>query len=228
MNPVSQKQNIYFGSLNNPVKPFVIKTTKGTLHFREYDYTKRTKNKFWEKLMGFFNDNFANTTSDPAWKDYNSPTFDKKSFNKEDAQNYMKLSDNPDATILVGRNRWRKIVAGIIAKPLDAKPVIEDNKTLYVDSIAIDPQYRGNKVGENLLNKTIESMGNRYSDCFLASYNESLSFYKKQGFRTLENTNPQEGKAIKKLSEWRNDNPHFVTFVTKPIDKSQLRWYDRI
>ena len=54
-----------FKSLNNPVKPFKIKTGNDVIYFKEIDYNKPVKKKLLKEISTFFLDNFANQSAHP-------------------------------------------------------------------------------------------------------------------------------------------------------------------
>lgn len=226
--------NTNFKSLNHPIKPFTIKTMGDEIKFKEIDYTRKTyKSKFLKEIGSFFLDNFANQSSHPFWKQCRKGTAD---FNKNTYGDYLKtcMTDiykqdfkNPDTTVLLGRNKHKKLTAAIITTPLNLSPITKDSETLYVDSLAVNKKYRGKHIAETLLNKVIDSSKNDFSDSFLVAYNESMPFYEKQGFKHLDEASPQQRVIIKDLAKQRIDYPQYASFVNKPLDETKTRWYDK-
>ena len=51
---------------------------------------------------------------------------------------------------------------------------------LYVSNIAVNENYRGNKVGSTMVNKIIEASDNRFSDLVLVADNCAVPAYKKR------------------------------------------------
>ena len=230
---IHEKRQISFRSFNHPVKPFKINTGNDVIYFKELDYTRQPKKHLLKKVATFFLDNFANQSSHPFWKTCRrgTPTFINstyKDYINDSIETYKKLLKNPDTTIMLGRNKKSKLSAAIIAEPLSLTPIVKDNNTLYIDSIAVDKVYRGNQVGNQLMNNVISSTQNRYSDIFLVSYKESEPFYKKQGFIHLNPDHKGQRKIIRSLAEERLDFPTYASFLTKPIDESKPRWFDKL
>lgn len=221
-----------FKSLNNPVKPFKVKTGNDVIYFKEINYNKPVKKKVLKEISTFFLDNFANQSSHPYWKfcRKHTNTFDKAIYDDyinstiKDTKRRLK---NPDTTIMLGRNKKNKLTAAIITEPLNIPNVIKDENTLYLDSVAVNKKYRGNHIGETLINKVIDS-NNKYSDMFLVSYSESVPFYKKLGFKPLTYRHSGQARIIDSMREERIDYPQYADFLTRPLDKKQPRWFNNI
>ena len=229
---IREKRQISFKSLNHPVKPFKINTENDIISFKEWNYREKPQKYALKEVATFFLDNFANQSSHPFWKTCrkNTPTFNNavyKDYIKHSIKTYKELLKNPDTTILLGRNKKKQLSAALVATPLNLTSLVNDNKTLYIDSIAVAKTYRGNHIGQQLMNNTISSTKNRYTDTFLVAYNESEPFYKKQGFTHLTPGHNGQKKIIKSLARIRPDFPEYSSFLTKPIDESKPRWFDR-
>ncbi len=229
---VKRNSQIRFTSVNHPVKPFLIQTNDNVIKFKEWDYDKLPKKSALKEIAKFFLDNFANQSSHPFWKTCRkgTPTFIKSTYNNYVnflVLNYKEQLKNPDTTLMLGRDKNGKISAAILAEPLNLTPIVKDNKTLYIDSIAVDKNYRGNHIGKRLINDVVKSINERYTDVFLVAYNESVPFYKKLGFVSLNNKYYAQRKIIDSLSEERKDYPEYASFLTKPIDNNKPRWFDK-
>ena len=221
-----------FTSLNNPVKPFKIKTGNDVISFKEINYNKPVKKKLLKEISTFFLDNFANQSAHPYWKfcRKHTSTFDKSIYNDYincTIKDVKRRLENPDITILLGRNKKKQLTAAIITEPINIPNVIKDENTLYLDSVAVNKKYRGNHIGETLINKVIDS-NNKYSDMFLVSYSESVPFYKKLGFKPLTPIHSGQARIISSMKEDRIDYPQYADFLTKPLDKKQPRWFNNI
>ena len=57
-----------FKSLNNPIKPFKIKTKHGNILFNEIKFNQNISPKLLQEIGNFFLDNFAVQSSHPFWK----------------------------------------------------------------------------------------------------------------------------------------------------------------
>lgn len=80
---IKVRGSLGFTSLNNPVKPFTVKTKNDVITFKEIDYNKKVSNSFLQNMASFFLDNFANQSAHPFWKfcRKDTPTFNNKIYN---------------------------------------------------------------------------------------------------------------------------------------------------
>ena len=231
---IKNDPKINFKSILQPVKPFTLKTNKGKIYFKEVDYTKTLKKSLLKEISTFFLDNFASTSAHPFWKKCRkkTTTFDKEIYKDYIDNDIIKTIKtrlkNPDTTLMLGKNPNKKLVAAILANPLDLTTFVKNNNTLYIDLLAVTPKYRGNNVGKQLLTNVIESTKNRYTDVFLIAYNESVPFYQKLGFKYLENRTYNQQIITNSLARERLDYPLYASFLTKPLDHSAQRWYNEL
>ena len=65
------QDNTKFQSKNNPIKPFVMNTKYGRLYVAEISQKELKDEKFLRNLVRFFIKNFASSTKDPYWLEYN-------------------------------------------------------------------------------------------------------------------------------------------------------------
>ena len=226
--------SVSFKSALRPVQPFIVKTNKGNIYFKEINYNKPLKKKLLHEISVFFLDNFASTSSHPFWKKCkkNAPAFDKEIYNAYIKENLIdtivsKLK-TPDTTLMIGRNTKKNISAAIFTNPLNLTSFVKENNTLYIDLLAVHPKYRGNNIGRQLLTRIIDSSQNRFTDAFLVAYNESVPFYEKLGFKNLENKTYNQQIITDSLARERKDYPVYASFMTKPINKETSRWYNRM
>ena len=112
----------------------------------------------------------------------------------------------------MGKNSKDELCAGIVSTPLNITDKIKNDKTLYIDSLAVDKKYRNNHVAQKLVDSVIDSSKGRYDDTFLVAYNESVPFYKKQGFSDIKNE-----EFITNLAEDRLDYPEYASFLSKKL-----------
>lgn len=220
---------ISYTSKNCPIKPFKIKTSKGMLYCKEVEYNKNYGKSFYSKIGTFFLDIFANTSSHPFWKKCRKPTLEKDVYNgyiKDNIQEYSQMIKSPDTTFIICKNRWGRIKAAIYTRAFSIAELNEP-KTLYIDSIAVDKNYRGNHIGKKLLNKVLNSSKGRFEDAFLVAYKESAPFYKKLGFTNTEGS-ISKSRTLKRLAKERIDYPDYAEFLEKSLsNNSTEKWYQR-
>ncbi len=216
----------------NSIRSFDVKTKAGVLHFCEINYKHPPKNAFYKKLASFFLDNFANTSAHPFWEKFRKPFLDKQVYNDYidiDVRNYKKALYNKNTTILLAKDAEKNIVAAMFARPLKETQTVRDSQTLYIDSIAVAPKYRGNNVGARILEKVLLSAQKRFTDAFLVSYKESVPFYEKLGFKHLRWSNPKHQYVIYEMAKERQDYPDYAEFMYKKLNNSEfIPWYSRI
>lgn len=225
--------NNTFTSLRIPIKPFDVKTSNGVLHFSEVNYKHLPKNNFYKRLAEFFLDNFANTSGHPFWTKCRKPTIDEEVYNEyitDMVKKYKSSIHNSNTTIMLAKDKAKNIVAAIFARPLHETAKIKDSGTLYIDSIAVAPEYRGANVGYELLSRLIEKSKDQFTDVFLVAYKESQPFYEKLGFRPMNlYRNDSERFVIEEMAKERKDYPQFAEFMTKFIyEKGCFDWCSRI
>ncbi len=229
---INSQNNLSFTSLQNPIKPFKIRTSKGTLFCSEIDYTKKQDDDFYKGFVKYFLDIFAHTSSHPFWEKCREPNLNKwtyKRYVKSTSKELKNFLQDKDTTLLTVKDKNDNLVGAIYTRKLDLSKKIRDDDTLYVDSIAISPEYRGFSIGKKILKKVLNNSKKRFKEVFLVAYKESEKFYEKLGFTNLENTTA--GTYIyKQLKKVRIDYPQYVSFWEKQTGKiiPQPRWFDRI
>lgn len=229
---INKTNSISFSSYNNPIRPFDVKTSAGMLHFHEVNYKYPPKNKFYKKLAAFFLDNFANTSSHPFWEKCRKPTLDNSVYDESISSNvlkYKRFLRDKNTTILFAKDSSKDIAAAIFAVRLRETPTIRDPQTLYIDSVAVAPKYRGNNVGAHMLGKVLKAYEKNFTDAFLVSYKESVPFYEKMGFKPLNWNNSKHKFVILEMAKERLDYPQYAEFMTKSLNRFEpIPWYTRI
>ncbi|MBQ8460053.1 GNAT family N-acetyltransferase [bacterium] len=225
--------NLQFTSLNNPIKPFQIITPKGTLDCIEVNYRHLPKSiGFYRKLSEFFIGIFSRTSSDPNWKILSSPKLEKDIYDKcieFDVKKLRNAIKDKNTTVLYVRDKAKNLVGAIVTKSLKETPFVKDNMVLYVDSLAVVPEYRGFNIAKTLLYKVFEASQNSFTDAFLAAYKESVPFYEKLGFSKLSGRTKAQQYVISEMAEERYDYPKFVRFLSMPLSNIEpVNWCDRI
>ncbi len=219
-----------FKSKNFPIQPFAIKTKRGKLRVCEVSGKDLKQERFILNLTKLFCKNFASATNDPNWRKFTNPkTFD---FNKT-LENFVKyyrskiVKADENMTLLLVKDKRNKIQGACLSYGCDSVPDTKEI-TYYIDSIAVNPAYRGFNVGKMLIEKTLESARNKFTDAFLAGDKTAKKFYESLGFETLNINNHSQKQIIDYVSRRRNDIPDYVELYTKPLQKDKPRWYDDI
>ena len=130
-------------------------------------------------------------------------------------------------TLLLVKDKRNKIQGACLSYGYDRIPNTK-GLVCYIDSIAINPVFRGLKIGKMLIEKTLESAQNSFTDAFLTGDRSAYGFYKKLGFEPLSDSIKGQKEVIDFLSKRRNDYPKYIEFFTKPLQNSEKRWYDKI
>lgn len=225
---------VSFGSKNNPVEKFQIKTDKGTLFVKEFTEKDAQYNSRIYELTKFFADNFIYNTNDPSLTRYKDPeNFEKYLDMLERMTSFYKRmfkNDDGNLTVLEARNSAGELCGAVVTQPLDDISGVKDSQTCYVDSVAVRKDYRRSHVGKILMDKAIECSKDVYTDVFLASDNLAVQFELKNGYRILNYENEAEKAVIDTLNECRGDYPDYITYMDKRIDESNNSkpWYQRV
>lgn len=224
--------NPNFGSSNNPVQPFTIKTSQGKLYVKELKAEDCSKNKTMYKVSKMMVDNFAEGSNDPEWRKFLEPQNQKLYLNQIKlmikANKEIFMLDDGNTTFLVARNKKGAPRAGLILCGFKDIKGVEDPLTGYLDTLVVDKAYRGNNVGKTLLQRAEKNAKGVFTDIYLEAYNRAVPFYESLGYKKLDLMNLKFTKIIKKIMLERDDCPKFVTLMSKAIDDKAMRWLDRI
>lgn len=220
-----------FTSRLNPIKPSTIKTKWGKLTISEATKSEYSQKGFAEKLSRFFSNNFASNTDDPCWLIYNDKSQKniKNLMIKTFANNIQSILKNDDGnmTLLLAKDKYNKIQGACLSYGYN----LTDNcqkYTLYIDSICVNKPFRGFKLGNIMLNKTLKaSEKSKFTDVFLTGEKKAAGFYTKNGFSELNPTNKNQKKVINLIAEDRSDYPQYIQLFSKPLKTEQPRWYDK-
>lgn len=220
---------INFKSKANPIRPFVIKTPKGKLNISEVSVKDIRCDKFMENLTKFFCKNFATATDDPGWRIFiQSGSANYLSAIRNFKKYYLsKLkSNNEHLTLLLARDKNKKIQGACLSFPLEEIPGATQT-TCYIDSIAVNPVYRNLNIGRLLLEKTLESAKNVFTDVFLTGDKSAAGFYSSLGFDVLNKNDSFQNVIINYVSKRRFDYPDYIELFTKPLQENAERWYKK-
>ncbi len=231
----SKNRAVTFGSQNNPVPKFRIKTENGTLFVKEFTQKDaRYDTKIYE-LSKFFTDNFIYNTNDPSLTQYKNPeNFEKYLDMLDRITKYYKkmfIEDDGNLTALEARNAIGELCGAVVTQTFkDDFSGLRDSKTCYVDSLAVRKKYRHNHVGRILMEKAINCSKDVYTDVFLASDNLAVPFQLKNGYRIMDYNNPAEKEVIDQINKFRGDYPDYITFMDKKLTESDEHtpWYQRV
>ena len=219
-----------FQSKAYPVQPFIIKTKHGRLKVSEVTGKDLKRENFILNLTKFFCKNFASGTEDPNWKIF----LNKKNINYQtalrDFMNYYnaKVKNNDEnMTLLIAKDKRNKIQGACLSYGYDKIPDAKET-TCYIDSIAVNPTYRGFNLGKILIEKTLESAKNKFTDAFLTGDRSAYKFYTNLGFSPLKIDDERQLGIINYLSRRRSDYPRYVELFTRPLQDSEERWYNKI
>ena len=228
----SENYSISFSSKNNPIPPFKIMTSKGVLFVKEFTEKDAVYDEKLKELTKFFSDNFINNTKDPSLIQYKNP----QNYNKyveliDRIKKYYKqmfVEDDGNLTFLEARNSVGELAGAVVTNTFRDISGLFDNKTCYVDSVAVRKDYRKNHVATNLMDRAIGCSKGIYTDVFLASDNIAVPFQLKNGYRIMDYNNEPERFVIDKINKFRGDFPDYITFMDKRLDESAEPWYLRI
>ena len=226
--------SVNFGSKNNPVENFQIKTNKGNLYVKEFTKKDAQNDDKLYELTKFFADSFIYNTEDPSLTRYRNPAnFPKYWDMLHRMMAYYKqmfIKDDGNLTVLEARNEIGNLCGAVVTYTLKDASGIDDQKTCYVDSVAVRNSYRRQHVGQILMDKAINCSKDIYTDVFLASDNLAVPFQLKNGYRIMNYENKEEKAVIDKINRFRGDYPDYITFMDKKIEgcENTEPWYKRV
>ena len=145
------------------------------------------------------------------------------------ANNIQSILKNDDGnmTLLLAKDKYNKIQGACLSYGYN----LTDNcqkYTLYIDSICVNKPFRGFKLGNIMLNKTLKaSEKSKFTDVFLTGEKKAAGFYTKNGFAELNPTDKNQKKVINLIAEDRSDYPQYIQLFSKPLKTEQPRWYDK-
>ncbi len=209
-----------------PVRPFRVKTNAGKLYIKEVTKKEVNQKSFINNLAKVLAKNIASNTEDPSWKIIFKQDREGKLV-IENFKRYLKrrLNTNDDTlTLLVAYDKKKKIQGACMSFGFDDVPTCEKS-VCYIESLGINPKYRGAGVGKLMVEKTLESAKNIFTDAYLASENLALGFYKKLGFKKLNPAYEAQKTIIDFIALDRADYPEYVSLLTKPLQQNKPRWY---
>lgn len=215
-----------FTSKLYPVKPFKVKTNAGKLFVKEVTQKEINQKGFINNLAKIFAKNIASNTEDPSWKIVLSSKKEGK-LALENFENYLRkrLNINDDTlTLLVAYDKNKKMQGACLSFGFDDMPICEKS-VCYIELLGINKKYRGTGVGKLIVEKTMESAKNIFTDVYLAGENLALGFYKKLGFKKLNPADKAQKAVIDFISIDREDYPEFISLLTKPLQPNKPRWY---
>lgn len=228
---IKRFDNTNFTSLKNPVKCFYVNTPKGKLYVEEVRLSKKNPDDAM-KVSEFFNKNFIDGSSDPLWKEYLLP-YNKKQFEEKNKRYASYLTnifehDDGNTTLLLARDYFNKIRGAVFSQTYNDPESLYDKKLCNIEALAVEKDYRHSNLGKSLMEKTMRSAKNAFTDAVLTGYNKAVPFYKKLGFKVLPKDTKQKKYFYKELQKERDDIPTYTQIMYKPLQEKSQRFYDRI
>ncbi len=217
--------SLNFQSRNNPLKPFIIKTRLGDLACSEIPSKDLCQSQKLYELSHFFCKNFASLTEDPYWLKYNNPNY--KNIFASSFFNYLNnkiANDDGNLTMIVAKNKKGKVQAACLSYTYDLLPE-GYNTVCYVDSLAVNDEYRRNGIAKTLLDKTEEINKNIFTDIFLTGEVLARKFYEKIGYSKLDEKDPAQRFYINYLNNERGAEMKYLIPFNKPLQKDKPRWF---
>ena len=217
-----------FTSINNPVKPFKVSTKHGWLSVEEIGASEYTRPEFIKRITKFFIDNFSKDTKDPFWLTYHngSPEEKQKTFDILEgyyAQIFNDKKNQPNLTLLVAEDENDEIQGACLTYGSHEIPESFES-TLYVDSMATNKKYRGQKLAYNMLDKSLKANKNTFTDVYLTSTKFADDFYEKSGFVKLNPDIEVEKTILDHVAKIRQEYPEHITPYHKPLQSDKPRW----
>ncbi len=223
--------NVTFGSRNNPINPFNIQTKIGKLKVREFTLNDKNIEKEILDTADLFVYNFATNTKDPS---YLCLTYAPKDIYKSVVQGFARFikntlkTDDGNVTYLIAKNWLGKTQACCMTSSLDAFGNLTEPNSLFVSNVAVNKKYRKNNVGSTMINKIIEASGNRFSDLVLIADRCAVPAYEKRwNLKEFIPENAIQEKVLNVMKVNHDDYPEYVTFMHKPLDINQPRWWEK-
>lgn len=222
--------SLMFGSIQNPIKPFKVATRQGGLTVSEIDYSKDLTPNFIKKINKFFLDNFSVETNDTFWLRYRKGTPEEKLkhiklFEKYYTSIFNNERNKSNLTLLLAKDQKGSIQGACLTYGNHEIPGTFDT-TLYVDSMAINKKYRGQKLAQSMLEASLSANKDTYTDVYLTSANAANPFYEKMGFLKLNPNNLKEKRVLDYIERTRRDYPEHITPYYKPLQYDKPRWYE--
>lgn len=232
INKFNNNQNdICFGSKNRPVKAFEISTKQGKLFVNEMNALDCSSEEEVYNISKFFIDNFIESSTHPGWKVYKEPSnkdlYERRINAYGNSLKDIFAKDDGNSTVLVAKDANNKVKAGVVAYSYNEVKELEDPKTFYFRSLAVDKQYRRNNIATILMNKTFETTKGLFTDALLSAYNKAVPLYLKLGFKKPNINNPVIKAVVDKACEHDTSVPKYSKFMSKILDENATRWWKR-
>lgn len=219
---------ISFKSRNCPIKPFTIETATGKILFAE----EMTPEDLSRTAKFHFNTIVEDVQ---AWKAVKNSSKKQKAYYLKYLENafaccYCKGDGN--STILIAKDSKGRIKGLTDLQYYDEIDFIKNNgfldlKTGYIQNCFIAPEYRNQGIGGKLIDKTLETVQDHFTDVLLISENQnSTRFYERKGFTIMDTSNPVIKKLVDFIHKGRGDNDNLI-----PMSKSfdiEHPWWQRM
>ena len=83
-------------------------------------------------------------------------------------------------------------------------------------------------MAKTLTDLCLNSANEKYTDAFVVSSNRAIGFYEKLNFKILNSLNENENRVINFMKSMRFDVDMYVTPMSKVLNGTEPRWYDRL
>ena len=215
-----------FTSRNCPIKPFMVESKSGDLFVEELTSEEsaqaaRFQIQFYEREFPHFS----------KWIKPKDAVEREEVFEAlEYLQQIMLNKPEGNSTVLVGRDSQQKIKAMFALGDFDefawAKEKLVDKQTAYVSNCLVEADYRGQGVGEKMLEKLLKTADGKFTDIFLEANYKAVDFYKRAGFKPLDLKIPELREISAYIMANRSDSES-LTLMSKSLDPTN-HWWKRI
>ena len=228
-NLVPNNNRLTFKSRLNPIKPFIQNTKTGELKISEINYDTDITPEFIDKITDFFCENFSKYTTDNFWLRYRKGSAEEKKqhtqiFNKYYTKILRNEENHQDLTLLVAKDKYDKIQGVCLSYGCDEIPASKNN-VLYIDSVAINDEYKNCGVARAMVEKTLNANKKRFTDTFLTSATMANKFYEKLGFKQFNPADNEQKTILDYIAKHRRDYPEHIMPYSKPLQEDKPRWF---
>ena len=144
-------------------------------------------------------------------------------FAKDYSDSFQRENKRGDITMLTARDDNGKLVGAMLAYPYNALPK-SDETTLYLDSLAVDPNQRGLHLAQIMINKILDANRKDFTDACFGSTPGAVTFYNRLGFNQFDESDADQKLVFDELHKVF-DYMDCLTYYTIPLQPDKPRWY---